>query len=156
LTLWARVFKLKLVDNIKSLKYSKIWVSIPTATDPIVRRHKMKEITNRSALIVLPKDPYIEWAKLYNEELNEDLENRLKEKHVYLIDWTHDEDIIDVLEPYYLKIFEYELLSWNGYKSEWPQNRSWELFREWFEINLCDELIDLETEKIMSEKLQTD
>ncbi len=113
----------------------------------------MNEITNRSALIVLPKDPYNEWAKLYNEEPNEDLENRLKEKHVYLIDWTYDEDIIDVLEPYYLKIFEYELLSWNGYKSEWPQNRSLELFREWFEINLCDELIDLETEKIMSEKL---
>ena len=67
--------------------------------------------------------------------------------------YANDEDIIDVLEPYYLKIFEYELLSWNGYKSEWPQNRSWELFREWFEINLCDELIDLETEKIMSEKL---
>ncbi len=40
----------------------------------------MKEITNRSALIVLPKDPYKEWAKLYNEEPNEDLENRLKEK----------------------------------------------------------------------------
>ena len=113
----------------------------------------MKEITNRSALIVLPKTPYKEWAKLYNEEPNEDLDNRLKEKHVYLIDWTYDEDIIDVLKPYYLKIFEYELLSWNGYKSEWPQNRSWELFREWFEINLCDELIDLETEKIISENL---
>ena len=113
----------------------------------------MNEITNRSALIVLPKDPYKEWAKLYNEEPNEDLENRLKEKHVYLIDWTYDEEIIDVLEPYYLKIFEYELLSWNGYKSEWPQNRSLELFLEWFDVKLCDDLYDLETEKIKSEKL---
>ena len=113
----------------------------------------MKEITNRSALVVFPKDPYKEWAKLYNEESNEELENRLKEKHVYLIHWTYNEDIIDVLEPYYLKIFEYELLSWNTYESEWPENRNWELFREWFEVNLCDELIDLETESIKLEKL---
>ena len=113
----------------------------------------MKEITNRSALIVCPKGPFKEWAKLYNESPTEDLEQRLKEKHVYLIDWTYDEDIIDVLEPYYLKIFECELLSWNGYKSEWPQNRSYELFLEWFDVNLCDELFDLETERIKSEKL---
>ena len=48
---------------------------------------------------------------------------------------------------------EYELLSWNGYKSEWPQNRSLELFLEWFDVRLCDDLYDLETEKIKSEKL---
>ena len=112
----------------------------------------MKEITNRSALIVCPKGPFKEWAKIYNESPTEDLEQRLKEKHVYLIYWTYDEDIIDV-EPYYLKIFEYELLSWNGYKSEWPQNRSNESFLERFDVDLCEELIDLETESIKLEKL---
>ena len=112
----------------------------------------MKEITNRSALFIIPKGPFNKWGKLYNEGPAEDLEERLKEKHVYLIDWTYDVDIIDVLEPYYLKIFEYELLSWNGYKSEWPQNRSCELFLEWFDVRLCDELLDLETERMKSEK----
>ena len=56
----------------------------------------MKEITNRSALIVHPKDPFKEWAKKYNEEPNEDLDRRLKEKHAYLIDWSYDENIFDV------------------------------------------------------------
>ena len=40
-----------------------------------------------------------------------------------------------------------------GYKSEWPQNRSYESFLEWFDVNLCEELIDLETESIKLEKL---
>ena len=106
-----------------------------------------------SALIICPKGPFKGWAKIYNESPTEDLKQRLKEKHVYLIDWPYAEDIIDVLEPYYLKIFEYELLSWNGYKSEWPQNRSYQSFLEWFDVDLCEELIDLETERIKLEKL---
>jgi hypothetical protein len=114
----------------------------------------MKEITNRSALFVIAKEPFKEWARLYNESPIEDLYQRLSEKHVYLVEWSYEEDIVDVLKPYCLEIFEYELLSWNGYKSEWPQNRSLELFLEWFDVKLCDDLYDLETEKIKSEKLQ--
>ena len=113
----------------------------------------MKEITNRSPLFVIPKEPFKEWAKLYNESPIEDLNQRLSEKHVYLVEWSYEEDIVDVLKPYYLEIFEYELLSWNGYKSEWPQNRCLELFLEWFDVKLCDDLYDLETEKIKSERL---
>ena len=113
----------------------------------------MKEITNRSALFITPKKPFKEWAKLYNESPIDDLNQRLNEKHVYLIEWFHKDDIVDVLKPYYIEIFEFELLSWNSYKSEWPQNRSLELFLEWFEVKFVDDLYDLETEKIMSEKL---
>jgi hypothetical protein len=114
---------------------------------------KMKEITNRSALFIFPKKPFKEWAKLYNESPIDDLDQRLSEKHVYLLEWFHEEDIVDVLKPYYIEIFEFELLSWNSYKNEWPQNRSIELFLEWFDVKLCDYLYDLETEEIMSEKL---
>ena len=113
----------------------------------------MKEITNRSAIIVLPRKPFVEWAKLYNESPPEDLEQRLEEKHVYLIKWTFEEEIVDVLESYYIRIFERELFSWNTYKNEWPQNRVYETFIEWFDVSLCDEIVDLEKEKIILEKL---
>ncbi len=56
----------------------------------------MKEITNRSAMIVCPRKPYVEWAKTYNESPIETLEQRLNEKHVYLIDWSYEEKIIDL------------------------------------------------------------
>jgi len=113
----------------------------------------MKEITNRSAIIVKPRSPYTEWAKECNDSSVETLEEKLKEKHVYLIEWSYEEEIVDILEPHYLKIFEYELLIWNSHKNEWPQNRTYETFIEWFDIMLCDEIVDLVREKIASEKL---
>jgi hypothetical protein len=113
----------------------------------------MKEITNRSAIIVSPKHPFVEWANLYNESSNEDLNQRLEENHIYLIDWAYDEKIDQVISQCYFKIFEYVLSSWNSIKKEWPQNRSYELFREWFELRVSNDLFDLETEAIESEKL---
>ena len=47
----------------------------------------MKEVNNRSALYVIPKEPFKEWADFYNEESQNDLESRLNEKHIYLIDF---------------------------------------------------------------------
>jgi hypothetical protein len=52
----------------------------------------MKEITNRIALFVIPKEPFKKWAKRYNESPIEDLNQRLSEKHVYLVEWFHEED----------------------------------------------------------------
>jgi hypothetical protein len=76
----------------------------------------MKEITNRSSVIISPKDPFEKWAKLYNELSDDDCEQRLKELHAYLVDWSYTEKLEDVLKPYYKEIFEYELLSWNTIK----------------------------------------
>lgn len=114
----------------------------------------MKEISNRSPVIVVPKGPFKEWAKLYNEISDEELNQRTKEIHVYLVDWTYAENQEDALKRYYLKIFEYELLSWNTINSEWPQKkRNYKLFLEWFEVKIGDDLLDLETERIQAEEL---
>jgi hypothetical protein len=113
----------------------------------------MKEILNRSPVIISLKGPFKEWAKVYNEISDEDLEQRLKEIHVYLVDWSFGEKQGDVLKPYYQKIFEYELRSWNTIKNEWPPDRSYELFLEWFDARVGDDLFDLETGLIEIEEL---
>ncbi len=108
----------------------------------------MKEISNRSTVIIIPKCPFKEWATVHNEISDEDLEQRLKEIHAYLIEWSSGEKQDNILKPYYRKIFEYELMSWNSIISEWPLNRNYELFLDWFEFKLADYLFDLETEAI--------
>ena len=113
----------------------------------------MKEISNRSAILVTPKKPFKEWAELYNDETEEDLNERMKEKRTYLIEWTFGEDFSKTLESYYLKIFEYELSMWNVYEHEWPQDRSVKNFKKWFNVILSVELIDMKKEKIVYEKL---
>ena len=112
----------------------------------------MKEVANRSALYVIPREPFKKWAKLYDEELNGDLKDRLNEKHVYLIDFFYQEDLKDVLEPYYLEIFEYELKNWNYLKKEWPENRNIAVFLDWFEVIFCDDIFDLGTEQMEIEE----
>jgi hypothetical protein len=113
----------------------------------------MKEISNRSAIVLYPKRPFNEWAELHNESPREELEKRKNENHVYLIDWKYDEDMTEVLKPYYKIIFEYELSSWNSYEHEWPKNRTYERFLEWFDVRFYDDLFDLEEGKITKEKL---
>ena len=113
----------------------------------------MKEISNRSPVIIRPKDPFKEWARMYNEISDQDLDQRLKEIHVYLIDWSYGEKQEDVLKPYYQGMFEYELQSWNSIKSEWPKNRDYKLFLEWFDVSIGDDLFDLESGLIELEEL---
>ena len=75
----------------------------------------MNEVNNRSAL--------------YNDESVEVLDARLKEKHVYLIEYSFKEEgLSNILEPYYISIFENELADWNFYKHEWPNDRNNNVF----------------------------
>ena len=109
----------------------------------------MDEITNRSAILVTAREPFIKWATFYNDISIEELNNRVNEKHIYLIKWSYQEDLKKVLESYYAQIFEFELSDWNYLEDEWPENRTCELFLEWFCVELFDDLFDLETEKII-------
>ncbi len=104
-------------------------------------------------MIICSKDPFKKWALFYNELSEEECEQRLREIHVYLVDWAYGKKFEEVLKQYYKDIFEYELLSWNSIKREWPQDRNFELFLKWFEARIGDDLFDLETEKIELEEL---
>ena len=76
----------------------------------------MREITNRSALYLIPKEPFKKWATEYNDLSDEDLQSRLSERHIYLIEYAYGEGFsTKILEPYFKQIFEYELDSWNNY-----------------------------------------
>ena len=110
-------------------------------------------VENRSALLIVPKEPYKEWAKLYNEESLEVLDARLNEKHIYLIEFSYEEDLIDILNPYYIQIFENELLSWNHRKREWPEERSIAVFLNWFKVIFCADIFDLMSETIVNDIL---
>jgi hypothetical protein len=108
----------------------------------------MQEIANRSALLIVPKEPFKEWAKYFNNESIGELNDRLNEKHIYLIEFASEEDFREIIKPYYSEIFEDELMSWNYLKHEWPEERNIDVFLDWFDVTLCVEIIDLESEAI--------
>jgi hypothetical protein len=99
---------------------------------------------NRSAVIVRPGQAYIDWAENLGDV---DMLPTIDGEHtVYLIPGYDDElDALEALSQCYGAIFELELAGWHPDDSQWPKNRTFALFREWFVIefhslvrDLCD------------------
>ncbi len=110
---------------------------------------------NKSAAIVRPKQPFMDWV------------NRLPdadtEREVTLADFGSDCAVI--LIPEYdsekearkyidriaLEILENELYGWCTHEPWWPKKRSRKMFLEWFDVELHSEIIDFSNEAIKKE-----
>jgi hypothetical protein len=99
---------------------------------------------NRSAIIIKPLQPFIDWCcTVYPEDLDD-----IKETRTYLI----SEDIEDIdswLVKKFDKLFTFELESWHKNKKEWPQKRNYKMFKEWFQIDISTMIYDFEMNPIL-------
>ena len=110
----------------------------------------MDELVNRSVVIVKPKQPYLEWAKKDDAEglAEEVFEGLREEPHVYLLpDWEDTASREEVLQDYWPVVFEAMLEGWVTVESMWPKGRSFEMFHEWFEIQMMSMLADLDLDE---------
>ena len=97
---------------------------------------------NRGVLIVRPKQPYLDWAaQLDDSGLVPDPEG---EKTGYLIpEFESDRRSLRDFGDVYPEVFERELDGWHTDESAWPQNRTFAMFKEWFDIELHSVVEDL-------------
>lgn len=94
---------------------------------------------NRSAVFIKPLQPFLLWiSKLYPED-----ENNFPEVTTYLIN-GEIENIEQWLKKNYDKIFTFELEGMHTDKKEWPQKRTYKMFKEWFTIDYSTLVYDLE------------
>ncbi len=99
---------------------------------------------NRSAIIVKPKQPFIDWHNnLYpNKKMDEiDID-------IYLIDG----DITDLekfLKKKFDKLFTMVLYDWHTNKKEWPQKRNYKMFKQWFRVEISETIYDLEKKPVL-------
>lgn len=103
---------------------------------------------NRNAVIIRPKQPYINWAsQLDNSNITPD-EN--DEPTIYLIsEYNDDSSAWVILEQTYNYIFDAELHAWHIRTSDWPVNRTFEMFRDWFDIIFVSTIADLGSGSIL-------
>jgi hypothetical protein len=110
---------------------------------------------NRGVVIVRPKQSYRAWAEGLDDESPGLLPDGEGEHTIYLIpSFVTDDDAWDLLEDLWDEIFESELWAWHTEPNDWPKNRTFEMFQEWFHIefhsvveDLCDdEIIDCDDE----------
>jgi len=97
---------------------------------------------NRSAVVIRPAQPFIDWVAAHSGP--EALPSAEGEQTVYLIpEYEDDVDALDLLAQGFDVIFEMELHSWYTDESVWPKHRSFAMFREWFIIEFHSVVEDL-------------
>ncbi len=112
-------------------------------------------LINRTALIVIPKQPYIDWANSLDDGVKLNINNPRYEYSLYLIDnVVREADVERVLKQYYVEIFEQELEAWHLKKEDWPKQRGFQTFKRWFELKICSMVLDLCRERIELEAVE--
>jgi hypothetical protein len=103
------------------------------------------DVINRSAVIVMPAEPFLKWlygADSTSAELT--LADLRREPTIYLLpSYDTEEEALSHLEEVCGEIFEEQLDGWYRVPSSWPINRDFDLFKRWFEYRLHSMLVDL-------------
>ena len=99
---------------------------------------------NRSAVVVRPKQPFVDWLKSVEELDLPDMTLDQLEKTLYLVpDYEDPEDAEKVLKKVCDEIFCRELAGWYTDEETWPHDRSLKVFKQWFDIEHFDVVEDV-------------
>ena len=110
---------------------------------------------NRTAVVIRPKQPFVDWLNsVPDEEIEFTLERVSDDNLTFLIPpYNNPDESLACVKKIYDQLFEFELFGWVETEEIWPQNRTWELFQEWFEIEINSEVFDLVDEEIEKEEM---
>jgi len=109
-------------------------------------------VLNRSAIVVKPKEPFLDWLHAADPSSGDlTLLDLVREPTIYLIpECDTDDDVADVLHELCEEIFEEQLAGWYADTSTW-RNQSFDVFCHWFDyqhhsmlVDLCEEPLALE------------
>ena len=103
------------------------------------------EFVDRSAVVLLPKKPMLDWINQHGEPGGElSLKQVRQDPTVYLVPSVEDSgDQQQVLLYLWRDLFERELLEWITEPKRWPKSRDLETFNRWFEISWRSSVVDL-------------
>ena len=108
------------------------------------RRKSMTEV-GRSAIVVTPAQPFLDWLQSVDPTSMElTLADLGIEPTIYLIpECETPEDVADCLRDVFDEIFQNQLDGWYRVRETWPTNRSYEMFCRWFDYSFHSVLLDL-------------
>lgn len=112
-------------------------------------------IVNRCAVGISAKEPVREWAQAVAPESQCAWGN---DPSLYLIpEYSTDVEAEEVLQEAFEEIFATELDSWCTDPDAWPKERTYELFRQWFDVVFFPVVDDMvEDEELTNEPSEAD
>src|SRR5689334_4838949 len=112
-------------------------------------------LLNRSAIVVTPKQPFLDWLRSIdpaNAELT--LEDLGSEPTIYLLPMCENEEAMtEYLSEVYGDVFEEELNGWHTDDSVWPRDPSFVMFGQWFDYRFHSMLVDMCEEPLAEEEV---
>jgi hypothetical protein len=101
-------------------------------------------LMDRLAVVVTPRRPFYEWVQFVEHDPQLTLEDVREEPSVYLLPEVDGEgDLLQLLELCYGPIFDEQLASWYPDGESWPLDRSFAMFRDWFDVTYHSMVWDL-------------
>lgn len=105
----------------------------------------IEDFIDRTAILVKPLQPFLDWyLNLYPDDMQEF--EGVKMFRTYLIDDSKDPEAW--LKAKFDKIFKEELDAVHYNKKQWPQKRSFKMFKEWFEYHIVLDVYDFEKKPV--------
>jgi hypothetical protein len=108
---------------------------------------------NRSAIVVTPRQPFLDWLHAAGPTSRElTLGDLVQEPAVYLIpECDTNENVGHVLRELCKEVFIEQLVGWFTDTTAWPQDRSFDVFCRWFDYQHHSMLVDLCDEPLIRE-----
>ena len=108
---------------------------------------------NRCAVTIRAKEPFLGWLLSLPDYDDLTLDQVNEETTTYLLPvYETDSEKTALLEQYFDLLFEEELAGWWMAKDDWPQKRSLEMFRSWFDVEFHSVVVDLEDAPLRDEE----
>jgi hypothetical protein len=102
-------------------------------------------MVNRSALLVKPAQPFLDWLHRVDPTSAQlKLEDLAREPTIYLLpEWETEEEALEHLAAVSSEIFEEQLNGWYRVPSVWPDDRELNAFLRWFDCSFHSVVVDL-------------
>jgi hypothetical protein len=110
---------------------------------------------NRSAIIVMPAQPFLDWLHRADPtSATLSLEDLRREPTIYLLpEYDTEQEARGYLREYCSEIFEEQLDGWYRVPSAWPVDRTFDTFNRWFEYRFHSMLVDLCDEPVIHDEI---
>jgi len=100
---------------------------------------------NRSAVVIVPKQPFLDWLHRVDPTSGGlGLADLSRDPSIYLFPECDDQaELEHHSQKACEEVFAEQLDGWCRAKERWPENRTWDIFGQWFDYRFQSMLIDL-------------
>jgi hypothetical protein len=121
------------------------WRGKAASADPHAPWQPADELSpiGRQLVILRAKAPFLQWCQRCDPELSLSLAELRADAIAYLVPCSVEEEAKDFIDAHYGRFFAQELSTWSQDPKRWPKDRSLELFRNWFDVEAIDMVLDV-------------